>query len=92
MTCILRPGEAGNYSGNAFVTLLGLSLNSSCLGLGSSLFGGCLLGRGGLGRSLAADLAAFALAGAFLAAADLGFTEDVRLRVAFLGSSTTGGL
>ena len=43
-------------------------------------------------EALAADLAVFALAGAFLAAAVLGFTEDVRLRVAFLGASTTGGL
>ena len=41
---------------------------------------------------LAADLVSFAFAEAFLAAAGLGFTEDVRLRVAFLGSSTTGGL
>ena len=45
-----------------------------------------------LAEALAAGLAAFALAGAFLAAAALGFTVDVRLRVAFLGFSTTGGL
>ena len=45
-----------------------------------------------LAEALAAGLATFALAGAFLAAAALGFTEDARLRVAFLGSSTTGGL
>ena len=45
-----------------------------------------------LAEALAAGLAAFALAGAFLAAAALGFTEDVRLRVAFWGFSTTGGL
>ena len=41
---------------------------------------------------LVEGLAAFALAGAFLAAAVLGFTEDVRFLGAALGSSTTGGL
>ena len=45
-----------------------------------------------LEAGLAVDLVAFPLTGAFLAAAALGFTEDARLRVAFLGSSTTGGL
>ena len=45
-----------------------------------------------LAEALAADLAAFVLAGAFLAAAGLGFTEDMRFLGAALGSSTTGGL
>ena len=46
----------------------------------------------GFAAVLALVVAVFALAGAYLAAAALGFTVDVRLRVAFLGSSTTGGL
>lgn len=43
-------------------------------------------------EALAADLAVFALAGAFLAAAVLGFTEDARLARRLLGLLDHGGL
>ena len=71
---------------------LAVDLTEEDLALGAAFLVASFLAVEDLVESLAAGLAAFALAGAFFAAAALGFTEDVRLRVAFLGFSTTGGL